>query len=113
MPLALYKKMKSKKQSRLNVMLVDENPDRAANVRAALEANGCKVVSLLASPMLELLSFCAAHGKGTEKHGKGAMVSWHSVKQRAPSSQRRLGSSPSLFQLHEGLGPSLRWDDEA
>ena len=32
-------------------MLVDEDPDRAAGVRAALEANGCKVVSLLASPL--------------------------------------------------------------
>ncbi len=32
-------------------MLVDEDPDRAAGVRAALETNGCKVVSLLASPL--------------------------------------------------------------
>ena len=32
-------------------MLVDDDPDRAANVRAALEANGCVVVSLLASPL--------------------------------------------------------------
>lgn len=31
-------------------MLVDEDPNRAADVRAALEANGCEVVSLLASP---------------------------------------------------------------
>lgn len=32
-------------------MLVDEDPDRAASVRAALEANGCEVISLLASPL--------------------------------------------------------------
>lgn len=32
-------------------MLVDEDSDRAADVRAALEANGYKVVSLLASPL--------------------------------------------------------------
>ena len=43
--------MKTRKRSRLKVMLVDDDPDRAANVRAALEANGCVVVSLLASPL--------------------------------------------------------------
>lgn len=32
-------------------MLVDDDQGRAADVRAALEANGCKVVSMLASPM--------------------------------------------------------------
>ena len=32
-------------------MLVDDDQDRAVNVRAALEANGCEVVSMLASPM--------------------------------------------------------------
>ena len=43
--------MKPRKHSHLKVMLVDEDADRAADVRAALEANGCKVVSLLASPL--------------------------------------------------------------
>lgn len=43
--------MKPRKRSRLKVMLVDEDPDRAADVRAALEANGCVVVSLLSSPL--------------------------------------------------------------
>ncbi len=43
--------MKTRKRSHLKVMLVDDDPDRAANVRAALEANGCVVVSLLASPL--------------------------------------------------------------
>ena len=32
-------------------MLVDEDPDRAADVRAALIACGCEVISLLASPL--------------------------------------------------------------
>ena len=32
-------------------MLVDEDPDRAADVRAALAACGCEVISLLASPL--------------------------------------------------------------
>ena len=32
-------------------MLVDEDPDRAADVRAALEASGCEVVSSLASTL--------------------------------------------------------------
>jgi len=41
----------NKAPARLKVMLVDEDPDRAAGVRAALEANGCEVVSRLASPM--------------------------------------------------------------
>ena len=41
----------NKAPAALKVMLVDEDPDRAAGVRAALEANGCKVVSRLASPM--------------------------------------------------------------
>ena len=43
--------MKPRKHSHLKVMLVDEDADRAADVRAALEANGCKVVSLQASPL--------------------------------------------------------------
>ena len=43
--------MKTRKRSHLQVMLVDDDKDRAANVRAALEANGCVVVSLLASPL--------------------------------------------------------------
>lgn len=43
--------MKPRKPPRLKVMLVDEDPDRAADVRAALEVNGCIVVSLLASPL--------------------------------------------------------------
>lgn len=43
--------MKPRKQSRLRVMLVDEDPDRAASLRAALQANGCEVVSSLASTM--------------------------------------------------------------
>lgn len=43
--------MKTRKRSHLKVMLVDDDKDRAANVRAALEANGCAVVSLLASPL--------------------------------------------------------------
>jgi len=41
----------NKAPAALKVMLVDEDPDRAAGVRAALEANGCEVVSRLASPM--------------------------------------------------------------
>lgn len=51
--------MKPSKHSRLKVMLVDEDSDRAADVRAALEANGYKVVSLLASP-LEIYDAVAA-----------------------------------------------------
>ena len=35
----------------LKVMLVDEDPDRAADLRAALVACGCEVISLLASPL--------------------------------------------------------------
>lgn len=35
----------------LKVMLVDEDPDRAAGVRAALVACGCEVISLLATPL--------------------------------------------------------------
>ena len=58
-PLAYYCIMKPRKQPRLKVMLVDEDPDRAADVRSALEANGCKVVSLLASP-LEIYDAVAA-----------------------------------------------------
>ena len=50
-PLAYTLSMKPRKPPTLKVMLVDEDPDRAADVRAALEANGCKVVSLLASPL--------------------------------------------------------------
>ena len=43
--------MKARKPPKLKVMLVDENPDRAADVRAALVASGCEVISLLASPL--------------------------------------------------------------
>ena len=43
--------MKSRNRSSLRVMLVDDDQDRAVNVRAALEASGCEVVSMLASPM--------------------------------------------------------------
>ncbi len=43
--------MKAPKSKPLKVMLVDEDPDRAADVRAALLANGCEVISLLASPL--------------------------------------------------------------
>jgi AmiR/NasT family two-component response regulator len=39
------------KPPKLKVMLVDENPDRAADVRAALVASGCEVLSLLASSL--------------------------------------------------------------
>jgi len=35
----------------MKVMLVDEDPDRAADVRAALVACGCEVISLLATPL--------------------------------------------------------------
>lgn len=45
------KAAKPRKPAKLKVMLVDEDPDRAADVRAALEANGCEVVSRLASPL--------------------------------------------------------------
>ena len=44
-------KMKAIRPSPLKVMLVDEDPDRAADVRAALVASGCEVISLLASPL--------------------------------------------------------------
>ncbi len=43
--------MKSRNRSSLRVMLVDDDQDRAVNVRAGLEADGCEVVSMLASPM--------------------------------------------------------------
>ncbi len=43
--------MKAIKAPKLKVMLVDEDPDRAADVRAALVACGCEVISLLASPL--------------------------------------------------------------
>lgn len=43
--------MKARKAPKLKVMLVDEDPDRAADVRAALVACGCDVISLLASPL--------------------------------------------------------------
>ncbi|MEQ1516757.1 MAG: ANTAR domain-containing protein [Usitatibacteraceae bacterium] len=43
--------MKARKPPRLKVMLVDEDPDRAFDVRAALEANGCSVISRLASTL--------------------------------------------------------------
>lgn len=56
MPIALWHQAMSLRKNspatpRLKVMLVDEDPDRAAGVRAALEANGCEVVSRLASPL--------------------------------------------------------------
>ena len=44
-------KMKAIRPSPLKVMLVDEDPDRAADVRAALVSSGCEVISLLASPL--------------------------------------------------------------
>ena len=37
--------------SPLKVMLVDDDPDRAAGVRAALLTCGCEVISLLASTL--------------------------------------------------------------
>ena len=43
--------MRKIKPPPLKVMLVDEDPDRAADVRAALIACGCEVISLLASPL--------------------------------------------------------------
>ena len=43
--------MKARKPPKLKVMLVDEDPDRAADVRAALNACGCDVISLLASSL--------------------------------------------------------------
>ena len=43
--------MKSRDRSSLSVMLVDDHQDRAVNVRAGIEADGCEVVSMLASPM--------------------------------------------------------------
>ena len=43
--------MKMCEPPKLKVMLVDEDPDRAADVRAALAACGCEVISLLASPL--------------------------------------------------------------
>ncbi|MEP7157199.1 MAG: ANTAR domain-containing protein [Betaproteobacteria bacterium] len=43
--------MKSRNPVPLKVMLVDEDPDRAAGMRAALTASGCEVISLLASPL--------------------------------------------------------------
>jgi response regulator NasT len=43
--------MKARKPPKLKVMLVDDDPDRAAEVRAALVASGCEVISLLASPV--------------------------------------------------------------
>ncbi|MEO8102413.1 MAG: ANTAR domain-containing protein [Betaproteobacteria bacterium] len=43
--------MKAIDAPKLKVMLVDEDPDRAADVRAALLACGCEVISLLASPL--------------------------------------------------------------
>ncbi len=43
--------MKTIKPLPLKVMLVDDDSDRAANVRAALVASGCEVISLLASPL--------------------------------------------------------------
>ena len=58
-PLAYTQNMKPRQSPRLKVMLVDEDPGRAANVRAALVANGCKVVSLLAST-LEIYDAVAA-----------------------------------------------------
>ena len=43
--------MKMCEPPKLKVMRVDEDPDRAADVRAALAACGCEVISLLASPL--------------------------------------------------------------
>ena len=43
--------MNADESRKLKVMLVDEDPDRAADVRAALIASGCEVISLLASPL--------------------------------------------------------------
>lgn len=43
--------MNADESRKLKVMLVDEDPDRAADVRAALVASGCEVISLLASPL--------------------------------------------------------------
>ena len=43
--------MSAYESRKLKVMLVDEDPDRAADVRAALIASGCEVISLLASPL--------------------------------------------------------------
>ena len=43
--------MKMRESPKLKVMLVDEDPDRAADVRAALAACACEVISLLASPL--------------------------------------------------------------
>ena len=43
--------MRPHKSIPLTVMLVDEDPDRAADLRAALIANGCEVISRLASPL--------------------------------------------------------------
>ena len=34
----------------LKILLVDEDPDRAASVRDALVADGCEVISTLSSP---------------------------------------------------------------
>ena len=52
--------MRAHKSPSLKVMLVDEDPDRAADMRAALEANGCEVVSHLPSP-LEIYDAVAAN----------------------------------------------------
>jgi response regulator NasT len=43
--------MNASNAPKLKIMLVDEDPDRAADVRAALVACGCEVISLLASPL--------------------------------------------------------------
>ena len=43
--------MSVRKAPKLKVMLVDEDPDRAADLRAALAACDCEVISLLASPV--------------------------------------------------------------
>ena len=45
----------------LKVMLVDDQPERAASVRSALESSGCKVLSTLNSPveLYERVKDCA------------------------------------------------------
>ena len=50
--------MRPHKSIPLKVMLVDEDPDRAADLRAALIANGCEVISRLASPLVSVVSGC-------------------------------------------------------
>lgn len=44
-------KKKSSSHTALRILLVDDDPDRAANVRQALENNGYEVVSQLSNPL--------------------------------------------------------------